>query len=93
MRGFYIGIFERNPSSPPRSQKFGHIREVQVLKKFQQLGVGRKLIENALVRLKNLGVTDVFLSTSETNNVAKHLYERVGFRQFRKQIQYRFALS
>ncbi len=91
--GFLYWHIGEKPFFAPEVAKFGHIRELQVLKKFQEQGVGRKLNENALVRLRNLGVTDVFLSTSETNDVAKHLYERVGFRQFRKQIQYRFAFS
>ena len=68
--------------------KFAHIREVQVLEKFQGRGIGRKLIVYALEKLKALWTQDIFLATSETNDAARHLYESLGFTQFRKQIHY-----
>ncbi len=77
----------------PEVARFAHIREVQVLEKFQGRGVGRKLVDHAIARLRTHAVTDVFLSTAETNDAAKHLYESVGFREFRRQIQYRLALD
>ena len=47
----------------------------------------------ALDRLKALGTRDVFLATAETNNTAQHLYESLGFTQFRKQIHYTLRIN
>jgi len=91
--GFLYWHLGRKPFFAPEVARFAHIREVQVLEKFQGRGVGRKLVDHAIARLRTLAVTDVFLSTAETNDAAKNLYESVGFREFRKQIQYRFALD
>lgn len=44
-------------------------------------------------RLKALGIQDVFLATAETNDVARHLYESLGFKEFRKQIHYRLRIQ
>ncbi len=91
--GFLYWHLGQKPFFPPESARFAHIREVQVLEKFQGRGIGRKLVNHAIARLRALAVTDVFLSTAENNDAAKHLYESVGFREFRKQIQYRLALD
>ena len=63
------------------------------MEKFQGQGVGRQLTVYALDRLKVLGIMDVFLATAETNNVARHLYESLGFTQFRKQIHYTLKIK
>jgi len=91
--GFLYWHLGQKPFFAPEIARFAHIREVQVLEKFQGRGIGRKLVNHAIARLRALAVTDVFLSTAENNDAAKHLYESVGFREFRKQIQYRLALD
>jgi diamine N-acetyltransferase len=91
--GFLYWHLGKNPFFDPKVAKFAHIREVQVLAKFQRRGIGRKLMTYALDRLGGLGVSDVFLSTAETNDIAKHLYEAIGFEEFRKQIHYRLRMK
>ena len=86
--GFLYWHLGDNPFFAPKIARFAHIREVQVLERFQGQGVGRELMVFALERLKTLGIQDVFLATAETNDAARHLYESLGFTQFRKQIQY-----
>ncbi len=81
------------PFFAPKIARFVHIREVQVLERFQGRGAGRKLMVYALERLKALGIQDIFLATAETNNAARHLYESLGFTQFRKQIQYALRIN
>ena len=40
-----------------------------------------------------MGTQDVFLATAETNDAARHLYESLGFTQFRKQIHYTLRIN
>ncbi len=84
--GFLYWHLGEKPFFAPNVENFAHIREVQVLEKFQGQGVGRELTVYALDRLKALGTKEVFLATTETNNAARCLYESLGFTQFRKQI-------
>ncbi len=86
--GFLYWHLGEKPFFAPKIARFAHIREVQVLERIQGRGVGKKLMVYALGRLKALGVQDIFLATAETNDAARHLYESLGFTQFRKQIQY-----
>jgi len=43
-------------------------------------GLGRKLIETYLEQLRRLGVRGVYLQTTNLNEAACHLYEKLGFR-------------
>ncbi len=91
--GFLYWHLGERPFFAPHLESFAHIREIQVLEKFQRQGVGRALMVYALDRLKALGTRDVFLATAETNNTAQHLYESLGFTQFRKQIHYTLRIN
>jgi ribosomal protein S18 acetylase RimI-like enzyme len=91
--GFLYWRLGEKPIFAPNTGRFAHIREVQVLDRFQGQGVGRKLMVVALEKLKALGILDIFLATAETNDVARHLYESLGFTQFRKQIQYALRIN
>ena len=91
--GFLYWHLGEKPFFAPEIARFAHIREVQVVERFQGRGVGRKLMIYALERLKALGIQDIFLATAETNEAARHLYESLGFTQFRKQIEYALRVN
>ncbi len=91
--GFLYWHLGEKPFFAPQIERFAHIREVQVLEKFQGVGVGRKLMVYALDRLKASGTQEVFLATAETNDAARRLYESLGFNQFRKQIHYSLRIN
>ena len=91
--GFLYWHIGKKPFFAPEVETFAHIREVQVLEGFQRQGVGRKLMAYAIDRLKALGIRDVFLATAETNDIARHLYESLGFREFRRQLHYRLRME
>jgi len=91
--GFLYWHLGEKPFFAPHIENFAHIREVQVLEKFQGQGAGRELTVYALDKLKALGTKDVFLAMGETNNPARHLYESLGFTQFRKQILYALRIN
>src|SRR6266852_6050928 len=90
--GFLYWHIGNKPFFAPRVTRFAHIREVQVLKKFRGLGVGKKLTLYALHRLKALEIRNVFLATAETNKVARRLYESLGFKQFRREVHYHLRI-
>ncbi len=50
-----------------------------VTKKYQNLGIGRKLVEAAIERSKQLGADKLILATSKCLEAANHLYEKMGF--------------
>ncbi len=91
--GFLYWHVGKKPFFAPRVTLFAHIREVQVKEKFRRQGVGKKLTLYALHRLKALGIRNVFLAAAETDDVARRLYESLGFKQYRRQLQYHLRIS
>ncbi len=91
--GFLYWHLGEKPFFAPLVERFAHIREVQVIEKFRGKGLGRKLMVYPLDNLRAFGTQEVFLATAETNNVAKHLYESLGFKQFRKQVHYSLRIN
>ncbi|BBF41479.1 hypothetical protein lbkm_0158 [Lachnospiraceae bacterium KM106-2] len=55
------------------------IREVAVVPEYQNRGIARKLITQALSFGKSLGATRAYLAADEQNAGAIHLYESLGF--------------
>lgn len=55
------------------------IREVCVRPEYQNRGIGRKLIMQALSHGKKHGATRAFLAADEVNDNAIHLYKSIGF--------------
>lgn len=55
------------------------IREVGIASSYQGRGLGKQLLENALIELKAYGAERVFLYVDPKNLIAHHLYEQEGF--------------
>ncbi len=91
--GFLYWHLGQKPFFAPEVEKFAHIRQISVLEKFQGQGIGKKLMVYATDSLKAVGIQEVFLATAETNDSARHLYESLGFKEFRKQIHYRLRIN
>ena len=91
--GFIYWHIGSRPYFAPDLEKFAHIRQVQVQGKFQRIGVGRKLIVEAIEIFKSDGIEEIVLATAESNKKARSLYENLGFREFQKQIQYKISLK
>lgn len=91
--GFLYWHVARKPFFAPRVTRFAHIREVQVMKKFRRQGVGKKLTLSALQRLRELGIRDVFLATTETNDIARRLYESLRFKEYRRLVHYHLRIN
>jgi ribosomal protein S18 acetylase RimI-like enzyme len=62
------------------SKGIGHIGQISVHSANQNRGIGRRMIEGALMEFRRLGFTGVTLAVTGANTNAVHLYESCGFR-------------
>ncbi len=61
---------------------------IGVTKKWRKMGVGGRLLEESIARLRENGAEDLFLEVRESNEVAILFYARNGFREVGKRIGY-----
>ena len=71
----------------------GTIANLAVSAAAQGKGAGRKLIERALEHFRSLGLVQARIDTLESNEVGKHLYPDVGFREVVREIHYFMCLK
>ncbi len=58
----------------------GHIGQISVHPAYQDQGLGRRMLNNALEEFDRYGFGSVSLAVTVTNEPALHLYESCGFR-------------
>ena len=46
---------------------------------FQGMGLGKQLLENVIMMLKNQGYTEFTVGVEDNNECAKHIYNKFGF--------------
>ncbi|MBC7287880.1 MAG: GNAT family N-acetyltransferase [Armatimonadetes bacterium] len=83
--GEVVGFVTTSMSEHP---PVGHILNLAVAKKWQGHGIGKKLLEAAYRMLRERGARYLQIETLETNEVGKHLYPRLGFREIVRKIYY-----
>ena len=66
----------------------GVIANIAVSSKLQGRGIGRKLIDRALVFFKDIGLHQAKIETLASNQVGQHLYPSCGFREVERQVHY-----
>lgn len=86
--GFLYWFTGENPWFDPGTKRFAYITELHIVEKYQGQGIGKKLLSYALTQLRENPVT-IFISTTENNVIANHLYENVGFKPFSRSIHYK----
>ena len=64
------------------------ILNLGVVPTHQREGVGRALVQGMLARLRERGVTTVFLEVRESNAVARRLYGALGFAHVARRRDY-----
>ncbi len=62
-----------------KKERYGYISILAVHPKMRRRGIGSKLIEYAICRLKEKGIKDVYTRTWSTNKVGLRFYKRLGF--------------
>jgi ribosomal protein S18 acetylase RimI-like enzyme len=83
----YVTIF------PDPETKIGWIHNLAVHAGLRGQGLGRRLIEHALDRFRSAGMTVAKIETLEHNQIGRHLYPSLGFREVARQIHFAMPLS
>jgi len=65
-----------------------HVQNVAVHPQHRRRGLARHLLEEALETGKRSGCRAAFLEVRESNKIARHLYESMGFREAGKRRSY-----
>ena len=66
----------------------GHIPNLALTADCRGKGIGRQLIEFALQRFREAGLTHAKIETLVQNEIGKHLYTSLGFREVARQIHF-----
>ncbi len=90
--GFVYFFVGEHPWFEPEVGRYGHILEVHVKKDYQGMGIATEMLEYATTDLKKRGVEVVYIDTGSNNAKARHLYEKMGFREFGRTLHFKKAL-
>jgi ribosomal-protein-alanine N-acetyltransferase len=58
----------------------GHVISIAVMQDYRRIGIGRRLMEMGMQRVKESGATEMFLEVRVSNNSAIELYRSLGFK-------------
>jgi ribosomal protein S18 acetylase RimI-like enzyme len=73
--------------------RIGWIHNLAVSGELRGQGVGRQLLNHALKRFREEGMTVAKIETLEQNAVGRHLYPSLGFVEVARQIHYAMPLA
>lgn len=76
-----------------RATRIGWIHHMAVVADLRGHGLGRRLLEHALGRLRAERMTIARIETLEQNPVGRHLFPTLGFREVARQIYYAMRLD
>jgi ribosomal protein S18 acetylase RimI-like enzyme len=76
-----------------QESRIGWIHNLAVDAGLRGQGLGRRLIEHALDRFRAGGMTVAKIETLEQNEIGRHLYPSLGFKEVARQIHYAMALA
>jgi ribosomal protein S18 acetylase RimI-like enzyme len=79
VEGEIVGFVAINKTRDLDLNDYGEIQALYLLKKYQGLGYGKKLLEAGLTELKNRGFNDISLWVLDTNTKAISFYQKQGF--------------
>lgn len=71
-----------------REAGIGHIPNISLEADCRGKGIGRQLIEFALQRFRDAGLTHAKIETLEQNAIGNHLYTSLGFREIARQVHF-----
>jgi len=77
--------------SPWTGERYGYVNNIYVVPSHRGRGLGRFMMEYTDRFLRERGVFSVRLTVTAANTVAVHLYERVGFRVERYEMEKRLT--
>lgn len=88
--GLTVGYVTTVINQMPRR---GIISNLAVAAGAQGKGVGRKLIQRAVEHFKAIGLVQARIDTLDCNEVGKHLYPALGFKEVAREIHYFMSLD
>jgi ribosomal protein S18 acetylase RimI-like enzyme len=71
-----------------RETGIGHIPNLALVPECRGQGLGRQLLLHAFDHFRGAGITHAKIETLVQNDVGKHLYESLGFREVARQIHF-----
>ena len=90
MVGFACVEYIDRPATPYRvAFKYCHIMEFGVDARYRRQGIGRALFEAIKAQAREKGVQRLDLGVWEFNEDAIKFYESVGFKSYKRQMEYR----
>lgn len=81
--GAVVGYLVSNVT-PNHGRNLGHIKDLAVHPQVQGQGIGRRLLQRAILTLSIDGAAVVKLEVREDNEAARNLYESAGFEPLRR---------
>jgi len=63
------------------SNHVGEIGFIGILKNYRNIGIGTEILETLIDQARKLKLKVLFLGVFSTNSIARHVYEKVGFRE------------
>ncbi len=82
--GELVGFIVSEVISPQEiffAPKRGHIWDLAICPDYRRRGLARRLIENTMEKMKQMGTHDVILHVAIENTAAIALYEKLGMRR------------
>lgn len=67
---------------------FGHVPNLSLAPECRGRGIGRRLVELALQRFRDAGITHARIETLVHNDIGNALYRSLGFREVARQIHF-----
>ncbi len=77
--GEYIATSSISPARDEEMQGFGEVMSIYVLPKYYNKGYGQKLFSFVLLKLKEMGFSNIYLWVLEDNKNAINFYKKNGF--------------
>ena len=61
--------------------KKGHVVSIAVLPEYRKRGIGTALMFEAMKEMRNYGMKECYLEVRVSNQIAKNLYRKIGFKE------------
>jgi ribosomal-protein-alanine N-acetyltransferase len=61
--------------------KKGHVVSIAVLPEYRKRGIGTSLMCQAMKEMRNYGMKECYLEVRVSNQIAKKLYRKIGFKE------------
>lgn len=94
--GKVVGVVLWSPATgpawfDPQVSHWAELQELHVHPKFQNRGIGTRLVVAAIRQARKAGFRTMYLETEESNIAARRVYEKAGFRVHDRILRYKLG--